>query len=351
MELETIASVESESGPPEPSLADHEAEFHAPRESARPVAEGSSTESGSASNAPEAEGSASGERDGSTGRFTKAKSQKARVSDVDTISALTKKYHDALAEVGLDLAQDEGESNRVFELRKRAAVAEALRDAKKAPAAPAALSRPAPSSPSGPNGGDSGALTLPANFPAKPKPDDFNDYTEFVEELSAWRAKKEYTLARLADDQRQQSEAFATGVRTRYTEAQQRYQDFKAVVLDPQTTPIPRDSTIEKWTLKHKYGPDVVYHFFKHPDEIAAIHAIPDRDEQIAELTLLGQRLTAPFTRAAVPTRSPAPSVPTPVVKPPNLVRTGAIRTGDELPGEDASLAEHERAFHKKRSR
>jgi len=294
---------------------------------------------------------AAGERD-PQGRYRqRAKTQQATVDDVPTISALTKEYHDALTDAGFTVEKKPGESDRVHGVRVRAELAKALRDLKKSPppAAPTVPFQSAPIAPSSrPNGGDSGALDLPADFPARPKPDDFADYTDFVEALSRWNAEATYVKQDRAREQRTQAQAFASSVQMRFTDAKQRYADFEAVVLNPQAqSPIPRGSVIERFTFKHATGPDVAYHFFKHPNEVAAIHALPDADDQIAELTLLGQRLTAPTkTREqAATTRSAAAPVTTPIVKPPNLVRTGVVKPSDELPGDDASLAEHEKAF------
>jgi len=344
-----VAVAEQPVEAPEPSFAEHEATF-----SNRPKlvdARQSTEASPSAEQPPAADSSdsAAGERD-PQGRYKqRAQTQQATADDVPTISALTKEYHDALTEAGFTVEKKPGESDRVFALRQRAELAKTLRDLKKAPTPPApappvALSGPSPSL--RPNGGDSGAIELPADFPARPKPDDFSDYTEFVEALSQWNAQATYAKLDREREQRTQAQAFASSVQMRFTDAKQRYADFEAVVLNPQAqSPIPRGSVIERFTFKHATGPDVAYHFFKHPNEVAAIHALPDADEQIAELTLLGQRLTQKTREQVAPTRSTAPAITTPVVKPPNLVRTGVVKPSDELPGDDASLAEHEKAF------
>jgi len=332
---------------PASSFADHEASFsNRPKlVDARQPAESPTTP---AVPTPDGGGeAAAGERD-QKGRY-RAQSQRATVDDVPTISALTKEYHDALTEAGFTVEKKPGESDRVHGVRVRAELAKALRDLKRTPAAPAVLPSPSGPLPSfRPNGGDSGANELPGDFPAKPKPEDFNDYTDYVENLAEWKANAAYYRNERQREQRTQAQAFATSVQSRYAAAKDRYPDFEAVVLNPQTnSPIPRGSVIERFTFKHATGPDVVYHFFKHPDEVAAIHALPDADDQIATLSLLGQRLTSTSNtrEQAVPTRSAAAPVTTPIVKPPNLVRTGVVKAGDEPPGDDASFAEHEKFF------
>lgn len=334
MELGVTAS------PPDPaadtSLAEHEAQF-----SNRPTLV--------QRDAPPSQA----DRD-EQGKFKqRAESQKAKSTDADRIAALTKEYHDAEREIGIDLTQEDGESNRVFELRRRAELAKAYAKAKKSPpAAPAAAPSPQAdpgSRPSVPNGADSG-ISLPADFPKEPNPDDFpNDYNDYVRAHSRWAAKAEVTLERLQRAKVDDERAFFSGVNQRFASASERYPDFKAVVLDAPTSPIPHNSHIERWTLKSKLGPDVVYHAFKDPSIIQPILVLTDRDEQTEALTLLGQRLTAsPPRSAAASTRSPAALVVPPVVKPPNLVRSGPMHADDEPPNpETSSLADHERHYWK----
>lgn len=351
MDTETLAA-ESAPVEAEQSLADHEAQFsnHPRIDSARQSPDESVV--AQEPNSAQSTVTDAGERDAS-GRFKqRTKSQRADAGDVDRISTLTREYHEAVTAAGLDLQQEPGESPRVFELRKRVEIAKALAATKKSPtpSAPNAVPVPRVASPSVPNGGVSG-IPLPQGFPAEPQESAYQNYTDYIRAVSRWEAEAMNVRLRIADEQQRDSQSFADGVRTRFTDAQSRYPDFKATVLDAATSPIPHNSTIELFTLKHAFGPDVVYYLFKHPDEVAAIHALPDRDDQIATLTLLGQRLTAKPSAAAASTRSPAAPIATPVVKPPNLVRSGTIRSGDEPLSDDASLADHERVFPTKRRR
>jgi hypothetical protein len=351
--------VEAPAAAPEPSFAAHEAQF-----SNRPKlveARQPPETSPSAAVAAESGDSAAGEvkpPNSHTNRVKeRSRSQQATADDVPTISALTKEYHDALSEAGFTVERKTGESERVFAVRQRAEMAKALRDLKRTPAAPPVSSRPSGAEPSfRPNGGDSGAIEfgdfdLPANFPPRPDPKAFADYTDYLAAESRWHARAEFTSLERQREQQTQAQAFAASVQTRYTAAKERYADFDATVLNPQAnSPIPRGSVIERFTFKHVTGPDVAYHFFKHPDEVAKIHVLPDADDQIAELTLLGQRLTQKHKEPVASTRSTTPAI-TPIVKPPNLVRTGAVKSSDEPLGDDASLADHERVFGTTRRR
>ncbi len=350
MDIETAVADAPAEISAEPSLAEHEAQFsksaHQPDEAPHGT-----------DGPPASEGDASpvGERD-AQGRFQprdqRAKSQQARPSDVETIAALTKRLRDAESEAAADIVREDGESERVFQLRRRATIAEALRDAKRAPPTPAAAAAPvshAGLQPSVPNGGASGhPIELPATFPKRPEQADFNDWEEFLDARSKWNARREFTLARLEQERDTAAREFSTGVQSRYTAATTRYPDFKAVVLDAPTSPIPRGTLLEQWTLEDDAGPDIVYHLFRHPEEVAPMLALTPR-EQVKTLSLLGQRLTQKPATAPAFTRSAAVAPVVPVVKPPNLVRPGAMRAADEPPGDDAPLSEHERMYSKKR--
>jgi hypothetical protein len=97
-------------------------------------------------------------------------------------------------------------------------------------------------------------------------------------------------------------------------------------------------------------GPDLVYHLATHPDvldEIALLAVnLPVNEQSVA---LLHRRLTK-VTAQAVNTGSVAGTLKslTPP-RPPNPVRTGPMNTGDDPPGDESSLAEHEKAYGRRR--
>ncbi len=309
--------------PPEPpesgSLSDHEAAFsNSPR---------LTTE------ADEPEPAAKPERH-------RAASQQATTDDVAAIAAQTKRLREA--EAAIDIPKQDGESERVYQLRRRAEIAERAKPrpaaAVSAPSAPAVPPRPAP---------------VPPTANAKPNPQDpkYADGVfdqQFIEDLSAWKAEQ-LLDAREAKQREVQAQAAreAEGRRTldswreRVAEATVEHPDFKAVALD-RDTPIPQDSLVDRWIWEHRAGAKVLYHLHSHESELAELLRLSPLD-QIESLTLLAQRLS-PRTQAA-PTGSAAAPSPTPAPRPPNPVRTGPIRTTDEPPGDGSSLAEHERAY------
>jgi len=339
MDIETAVAESPEPVASEPSLADHEAQFS---KSARQSEDSLGPDVPPAS---EGEPSQAGERD-AQGRFRhRAQSQQATPDDAARIADLTKRLRAAEAEATSDLTQEPGESKRVFELRKRAHIAESFATSRKTPAPVAA---PRPSQPASNGATSAQPVELPADFPKKPTQDQFTDWEDFVDARSDWNARKALTLDRLERARDEAATSFATGVNQRYTSASSRYPDFKAVVLDAPTSPIPRGTLLEQWTLEDDAGPDIVYHLFRHPEEVAGILSQPHL-QQVKTLTLLGQRLTQPSRMPDASTRSSAAPVVAPVVKPPNLVRTGAMRAADEPPSDDSPLSEHERVYYKKR--
>lgn len=324
---------------PDVSLNDHAAEFPAPKRtipSAAPVHD-------------------DGSRDES-GRFKpqkRAVTQRAGADDVNEINALTKDYHDNLTGLDLGVTQKDGESNRVFELRKRAALAKAYKEAKSSAAAPSTRqSSPAVqvrAQPSVPNGADSGHLELPADFPKPPTERDFPDVFELLKATARWETKAEMKREQMARDRQGAIERRHTGLQTKFEEARKTYQDFDSTIGVPQS-PIPQGSLIDEWVWEHPKGAHIAYHFFKHPDEIGGILQLPPL-QQVEALSLLTQRLTAqqtdePRPQAALPTRSAAAPIDKPAPPPPNLVRSGPTRGGDEPPADGASLASHESYYY-----
>ena len=317
---------------PELSLAEHEAQFG---EASKAPEASPPARAGESDDAPsDAPSSTTTERDAS-GKFIKtrqrARSQGAGQDDVAEISAQTKRIRDAEAALGIE--QKPGESARVFELRRRAEIAEGFRAARQTattrPAEPPRAQVAAPARPE----------AAPAvGPPAKPKIDDFQDYGEYVEALADYKIAE----ARIKDRETAQHEAegqrLASSWRERTEAAKTTYTDFEAVALQAPTA-IPPGSLVDAWILEHKSGAHVLYHLQKHPDVLSSLLAMPLFD-QVDALSLLAQRLTpgAPSPVATGVSATPHSSTP----RPPTPVRTGSVRATHEPPGEEASLDEFE---------
>ena len=208
------------------------------------------------------------------------------------------------------------------------------------------------------------AIPAPSLAPTRPKPDpnDYiakeTDYTvglaKYLEDLDDWKHEQREAV-RQATEQQRAAEAEAkrieTSWETRKVAARAKYADFDDVALLAPTN-IPAGSLIDAWILEDETGADVLYHLQQHPDEVQTM-LNQSVLQQAKSLALLAQRFNGSSTRtaAAATGSAPAPiSAPTP--RPPNPVRTGPLRTGDEPPDEEvASLADHEKWYAPRRAR
>jgi hypothetical protein len=209
------------------------------------------------------------------------------------------------------------------------------------------------------------AGTVPSSAPPsspvddpEPAQDKYEDFGKYVSDLARWSARQERRTwqteqaeterQRVAQAEQQQLED-AWRERWRTTKANPKYPDFEEVASAD--TLIPQGSLIDAWIIQHKAGPELLYHLQKHPDELSDLLSRP-LFEQAEGLALLSQRFNGSSTRtlaAATGSAAAHPSPPAP--RPPNPVRTGPIRSSDEPPGDEASLADHERFYVPRRRR
>jgi hypothetical protein len=305
--------------PAELSLADHEAQFSTKSDRDAPAPGGEVTASDVATgDEAEPPGAGAGER-GPDGKFTKrARTAQATPEDVPRIRELTRK------------------------LRERESELESLR-------------RPAAATP--PRATPAPALSpqAPAQAPRlqwyidQLRPDeDYNLAVErHAEAIANWTWQKREQQQQQQHAERQFAQTFTQKVQG----ARDRYQDFDEVALHAPSA-IPQGSLIDRWVWEHKTGADVLYYFQKHPDELPRVLSLPALD-QLETLALLSQRFVAQPPRGAAggtgSTATPVKSQQVP--RPPNPVRTGPMRGGDEPPGDDASLAAHEQFYYGSKSR
>ena len=327
---------QAETGAPESTLAEHEAQFTPQGREVRPAVE---------------------EKAPSPKERHRAKSQIASADDVETIKEYTKRLREAEDAITIERKADE--SDRAYQLRKRAEIAEGRRDALNTPApAPVAMPRmPEPQVP----------VVVPAVVPAaeskefvKPNFEAFkwgSADPEYIEALTEWNVKTalKAEATRRADEDRKTSEAtraqhVAAAFRAEVAEAVKRHPDFEARALKAPTR-IPPGSIMDTWIMhRPKLGAEVLYYLQDptHEPERARIHEL-DALAQIEELTLLGQRLTLPSQAvttgaAAMVRQNLAPPPPTPV-------RAGPTRAEDDVPDDTASVAEHEKFYGPHRRR
>lgn len=265
----------------------------------------------------------------------RARSQEASPQDVPRVRELTRRLRETEAELA------------------------AARGPAREPAAPAPKATPAPASPrETPRPPVAAASTIPVrSLQEDPEPDpaEYVDHPEknYVKDQARWEARQEIresneraTKAHAEATAQAEAVRLSSSWKDRTEAAKTKYTDFEAVAYAP--TQIPQGSLVDAWILEHKAGADVLYHLQKNPTELHAMLALPLLDQTEA-LALLSQRLTSGMqaggTGAAAP--PPVPRAP----RPPTPVRTSPQSTGDEPPGDDASLADHEKYYGRPRTR
>lgn len=235
---------------------------------------------------------------------------------------------------------------RIRELTARLRAAEAERDALKARSGGTAVA-PEVSTIRQPAASPSPLANDPEPDPAK-----YDDYSKYVSDNARWHARQEVRQwqAQQAEAERQRAteserQRLTQSWETKKLAARQKYADFDAVALEVET-PIRPGSLIDAWIVDpdNETGADLLYFLQQHPDEVARIDHLPTL-KQAEALALLSQRFTGTNGRSrAADTGSAPASGSTPPPKPPNPVRTGPVRAGDDPPDPDkSSLADHEK--------
>lgn len=307
------------------SLADHERAYHPDAESRAPAA--------AADPEPAAEPGET-ERD-EKGQFKprhRAKSQQASPDDVPRIKELTRR-----------LRETEAELERV----RTAAPAPPKADL---PAAAAPAPKPAAAVEKFPTYDE---------WVAKEEHKD-GTYDDYADARADWRYDLRRRAERAAEQQDAAQRTYQQHVQTyldALPEVQQQYPDFDTVV-NPASGPIRVSKAVEIATIQA--GPAAAYYLATHADEREALTAdtaidpsnpafaavVATTRRYLTSLVAAEQRrASSPSRAAAATTGSALALVPPSVPKPPNPVRTGALRDGEAMPSDDSSLADHERAF------
>lgn len=102
--------------------------------------------------------------------------------------------------------------------------------------------------------------------------------------------------------------------------------------------------------VRHDNGPEIAYYLVTHPVELDTMVLLADgKSVNESSVATLQRRLS--YYRQPAASIASAATVPqhTPAPRPPNAMRTAPMKTGDDLPGDGHSLAEHARAFGKRR--
>lgn len=306
---------------PTPSLAEHEATFsNAPRLTA------------AATDAPDDTAATPQPRH-------RARSQSAKPDDVEAIASLTKRLRDAEGAAGIHVEREDGESDRVYNLRRRAVLAEALVKPKDAP-------KPAPRP----------FVPPPAFSEAEPTIEQFasatDPYTAWQRALGAFDRRKEAADARQTEAQsalNRGREASVEAKRRAYAGFNQRVTEFRIATPDYEAVvrscERPVTYLMETAIVNDPDGARYTYELAKNPTLHDELFILTDNKPTNRDTVASVQRLLRTRMPQAASTGSAAPA-PRPLApRPPNPVRTVPSAHLPKAPSDTASLADHE-AFY-----
>ncbi len=254
----------------------------------------------------------------------RAKSQQATPGDAPRIAELTRKLREA--------------EERATALEQRAQPAPAR-------AEPAPVMRP-PAPPVAT--GDKFEYPTYAEALAKTPELDYDAWQDAKDEARyQWRQARQEQATQTSQQEQAHRQSLTT-YRDRATAFAKDHADYDTILSKHEAEGITIPAPAYQVILTHDNGPAMLYHLLSHPEQLAEMHFLmagkPATGETVAHATRwLSSRIQAAPTGSVVPT---PPVVTAP--RPPNPVRTGALKTADEPPGADASLDEHEKAYGKR---
>lgn len=266
----------------------------------------------------------------------RAKSQRAGVEDVGRIGELTKKWR--------------GEEERA---NKLASELDQLRRAAQAPVTP----KVEPSRETPKPAGDKFTFDTIDAFIEKhagtiDAAEIYEAYQDAKREAYAdWRDEQKAVKARSAEDTKARDEAeqkataaYQTKLAAFVSTKPDFAQKFTAAEKELTDRNIGFPLVLEKAIKEDDNGPELLYHLLSHPADFDEMLLLADgKSVSPTSVALLRRRLStlvsrsqAVLTGSAVATASPSLAP-----RPPNPVRTGPMKTGDEPPGEGHSIADH----------
>lgn len=152
--------------------------------------------------------------------------------------------------------------------------------------------------------------------PTRPKLEDFQDYDQYVEALSEWKADQKYSQresARRQEEMRQRAAHEFQKLQSTYAERQnkvsQKYEDYEDVALNPA---VPINQTMANAILMSEQGPDIAYYLGKNLEEAHRIANLPPL-LAVKELGKIEAKLTlesAEPTPTKQASNAPAPIAP-----------------------------------------
>jgi hypothetical protein len=308
--------------------------------------------------------SAQQRREKQTGQFASGKvSRRETPEERAQIDQLTKRIWKVVDEAGVVVPRMEGESDRVYNVRRRvevierhsAAVSELAR--LKSQGASAETIRKAEQKV---ERAEARVESTPSTF-NEPEPDENDpkfegDYAKYMRAVAAWEGRKAYHGEKQAEResqqkaQREQSERESlTAAGKRFDAAKTKYPDFEVVAFSGSAR-IPEGSPVDLFIMEDELGPDVLYHLNKHPQELDSILQMTAL-QQVRRLVAIATELSPKSPATGSTTAVSETKKPVILPKPPTVVRTEAQRASDGPPPTDGSLstAEHRKLFSPKR--
>ena len=316
---ETSSNVSDPSVPaPEPTTA---VSVEAPAASVEPTSDATQAEP-----AAEDTDSARDEQGRFKGRH-RARSQQAGPEDVPRIKELTRRLRETEAKVA-ELSKPKDTS------------ASSLLPPTPSAAAPSGFTDPEP--------------TL-EQFSDKPDP-----YSAWMRATNAWDRKKEAFEAKQADEHAKAEQAQKQGAdywAKVNSDFQAKAKAFQASTPDyaKRIAAVPAryatlPALLDCAVVLSEDGPAQLMYLYEHPSILDELIFLTDGKAITDQSVAIAQRLIQSRSKDGT-TGSSAPVPLTLAPRPPNPVRTAPTTPPDQLPGDDASLEEHERAFQHPRRR
>jgi hypothetical protein len=275
----------------------------------------------------------------------RARSQDASPDELKQISALgreAREIEEAVSE-SLGLKAREGESPRLFELRRRKEIAEAVKTLKAAPVV-AEVPRASTSILSTTSDAKEPDASDGEKYPygvADPKY--LKDLTAFTVSETIRSEETKRQTAQLEKDQADGRKAFAA----RWTAAKAEIPDFEAIASKP--VPWEKGSPIDLWIWSRNYGPKLLWYLNSpaHQAETREIMALPVED-QLERLVAIGNGLQKTPAGVNGNNRSVEPAtVVTPSPRLPTPVKTGPMTRSSEPPDPSKmSLRQFRETYH-----
>ena len=275
------------------------------------------------------------------GKFAEGKKPMRAKDAVSRINELTGRAKSAEEK----LVAAEAELTRLRS--ERAAPAQITRAEQRVDAAEAKVEQAAPSDPE----------------PVETDPKYADDYGKFLRDVAKWEGREAYRQERAAERQQaqraQQDEQRRTAMTSwagRVTSAKEKYPDFEDVALkqpapwlQPDGTAYPQAAALDAFIMEDEVGPDVLYYFQSHRQELDALLAKPVF-QQVRDLALLSQRLASSGRESSGVTGSlPKPKAVVLAPTPPNPVRTEPQRTSGPVPLDGSlSVTAHAKQFQRR---